>query len=245
MSACAGRFAGMSQACSPGRRAGRSGGLGGLLMLGSEAARGQGGARGLRWAIGGLDQLSKRMRALATEHSTQRLDAAARRAGERHRPAPAALFEFRLRDARWPAWVVCDEHGAPMFERGLLRVDVDHPSCPEEGSSSWRMTVRDAYLVAGRQAPVAVDGRAQMAARYRGDSPAAKRRARRTSAEWELAELARLSGMPARTLAQFGERWRADERARLRRAQADRARAELDALHDQLASRPQKRDSDG
>ena len=209
-------------------------GLGGLLMLGAEAGGRDHGPRTLRYAIGALDQLSRRMRAVATEDSTRRLEAGARRAQKRHSSRPVTRPQFRFRKVAWPAWVLCDGNDQPVFERGLLQVDAEHPSCPQPGSVTWRITVRDAYLAAGRVAPLEVDGRAQMAARYRGEIPAQERAPHRGLEQRELAELGRLTGLSVASAQRVAPDVRAAMLAQLRVKEAERSRAEIKAFRETL-----------
>lgn len=216
-------------------------GLGGLLMLGTEASSRYDGPRTLRYAIGALDQLSKRMRALTTEDSTRRLQKAAERAQKRRQPPARTRLEFRVTKSRWPAWVVCDEHGTPLFDGGVLQVDAQHPACPGVGSSGYELVVRDAYLLADRRPPLTADGRRVMAARHRGERERARRPQRRSEADWGLAELARLSGIAAGQLQRVDKQVRAEMLARLRSEQASRARAHIEALGDRLSRHGEKR----
>lgn len=223
-----------------------TGGLAALLYLGAlaggragELPQGVHLPRTIGYAVGALDQLSRRMRALATADSDERRHAAAERARARRQRRPAVtVFAFRQTESMWPAWVVCDERDQPVFDAGgMLQIDAEHPGCRGPGHASYDQVIRDAYLLADRRAPLEVDGRAMMAARYRGDVPPAQRRAGRTQREWELVELAKLSGLSARTLERMDEDVRAGVLRRLRAEQAGRARAELAAIRDRLSDR--------
>ena len=154
-----------------------AGGLGALLHLGALAGAGElpGGPRTLRYAVGALDQLSRRMRAIATADSAEHARWAAGRARRRRDPPRRALaLTFR---AAWPPWVLLDERGQPMFDRlGMLRLDPVAQYVPPVGSDTYRMVVRDAYLLAGRLLPVDVDGRKLMALRHQRQIPPAARR---------------------------------------------------------------------
>ena len=203
------------------------GGLDVLLHLGALAGAGElpGGPRTLRYAVGALDQLSRRMRALATADSPEYRERAVGRAERRHESRRALPFSFR---AAWPPWLVLDEHGQPTFDRhGLLRIDLDARFVPPAGSDTYRMVVRDAYLLAGRLLPVGVDGRKQMAMRHARQLPCAERRPRLTDEQRELAELAHLTGESIQLLARLALEFRRSWLARLRAEQADRARREI------------------
>ena len=155
-----------------------AGGLAALLHLGALVGAGElpGGPRTLRYAVGALDQLSRRMRAIATADSAACRGSAAERARRRREPAPRALqLGFR---AKWPPWVVTDHDGNPVFDRlGMLELDPDaRCGVPPASSEHYRSTLRDAYLLAGKQLPVDVDGRKQMALRHQHQIPPAARR---------------------------------------------------------------------
>jgi hypothetical protein len=69
-----------------------AGGLGALLHLGALAGVGElpGGPRTLRFAVGALDQLSRRMRAIVTADSATHAQHASQRARRRREPPPRA-----------------------------------------------------------------------------------------------------------------------------------------------------------
>jgi len=213
-------------------------GLGALLHLGTLAGSGAlaGGPRALRYAVGALDQLSRRMRAVATADSATRAQHATDRAHRRREPPPRALgLAFR---ATWPPWVATDEHGKPVFDRlGMLALDPDaRGGVPPVDSDSYRMIVRDAYLLAGRQLPIDVDGRKQMALRHQRQlDPAARRRAP-TEQQRELSELAHRTGQPTSQLARLSPTYRQTWLAQLRAEDAQRARAEIIAFKHKLAN---------
>ena len=163
----------------------------------------------MRYAVGALDQLSRRMRAIATADSAARRDSAAERARRRREPAPRALqLGFR---AKWPPWVVTDHDGNPVFDRlGMLELDPDaRCGVPSASSEHYRATVRDAYLLAGKQLPVDVDGRKQMALRHQGQLEPAERRPPASLEELELRELAHRTGQPIRVLRGLSPAYRA------------------------------------
>lgn len=215
-----------------------AGGLAALLHLGALAGAGElpGGPRTLRYAVGALDQLSRRMRAIATADSAARRDSAAERARRRREPAPRALqLSFR---ANWPPWVLTDHHGNPVFDRlGMLKLDPDaRCAVPPANSEQYRATVRDAYLLAGRQLPADVDGRKQMALRHHGQLERAERQQPASLEELELRELAHRTGQPIRVLRGLSDTYRAAWLARQRQDEALRARAEILAFKQQIAS---------
>jgi hypothetical protein len=219
-----------------------AGGLAALLHLGAAEPPARGPRpRTLAYAVGALDQLSRRMRAHATATSEARVDASTRRARKRRSPVPARpgplSFQFRSDGPRWPHWLAVDEDGSPVFEGGLPAVDVElaeamgaHP-----GSGYYDSVIRDAYLIAGRQVPVALDGRWAMLMRDRGEIPPAPRPG--TRSDWTLLELARRTGEPARSWERVPVDIRNGLLADLRTAEATTARAELQAFHERLEQR--------
>ena len=215
-----------------------AGGLGALLHLGALVGAGElpGGPRTLRYAVGALDQLSRRMRAIATADSGARRDSAAERARRRREPAPRALqLGFR---AKWPPWVVTGHDGNPVFDRlGMLELDPDaRCGVPPASSEQYRSTLRDAYLLAGKQLPVDVDGRKQMALRHQGQLEPAERQPPASLEELELRELAHRTGQPIRVLRGLSDTYRAAWLARQRQEDAQRARAEILAFKQQIAN---------
>ncbi len=214
-----------------------SGGLGALLYLGALAGAGElpGGPRTLRYAVGALDQLSRRMRAIATADSAARCDSAAERAQRRREPAPRALqLSFR---AKWPPWVVTDHDGNPVFDQlGMLRLDASARYVPPVGSDAYRIVVRDAYLLAGKQLPVDVDGRKLMALRHQRQIPPADRRPVRSDDQRQVAELAHRTGEPVSLLLRLSPVYRQSWLAQLRRSEADRTRREMVAFRAEIAN---------
>jgi hypothetical protein len=205
-------------------------GLGALLHLGGVA--GELGPRTLAYAIGSLDQLSRRMRAHTTAASAARVQAAERRARKRHfDPPPPSRLQFRSPGPRWPKWLTVDEHGVPVFSAGLPVLDVElaeamgaHP-----GSGYYDATIRDAYLIAGQDLPTLLDGRWTMRLRDSGEIPPA---ARRDTGDWNLVELVRRTGEPAARWVRVPPVLRDEMLAALRADEARAARAELQAFHD-------------
>jgi len=177
-----------------------AGGLAALLHLGVLARErsDQNGPMLLAYAIGALDQLSRRMRALNTANSTQRTARQVARAKARHsKSETGAPLAFRTR--AWPPWVVLDAAGIPeltlndRFQDALV-------TCPP-GPPSWeieRQVLRDALLLRNGTLPAELDGRTAMAQRSRGEMPPADRQAASLAGE-----LARLTGLAARQLSKF------------------------------------------
>ncbi len=155
-----------------------AGGLAALLHIGALAADGQlpNAPRTLRYAIGALDQLARRMRALATAHSAQRQQAAAGRAARRRDPA-ARASKLVFRTPGWPAWILTPGREEPRFdERGVLVLDERNIAlAPAPDTSAYRTVIRDAYLLAGHPLPLDMDGRRQMALRHAGQLEPARR----------------------------------------------------------------------
>jgi hypothetical protein len=216
-----------------------AGGLGALLHVGALAGAGElpGGPRTLRYAVGALDQLSRRMRAIATAESATRAQHAGERARRRRDPAPRALqLSFR---AKWPPWIALGEHQNPVFDRlGMLVLnDQARGGVPSIDSDRYRMIIRDAYLLAGKQLPADVDGRKLMALRYEGKLDPAVRRPAPSEEQRELGELAHRTGQPTRLLARLAPVHRQAWLMQLRCEDAQRARREIIAFKQQIADR--------
>jgi hypothetical protein len=216
-----------------------AGGLGALLHLAALAGAGElaGGPRTLRYAIGALDQLSRRMRAVATADSAKHAQRAGERARRRREPAPRAL-QLVFRSSRWPAWIALDEHENPIFDRlGMLALNHQaRGGVPSIDSDQYRMIVRDAYLLAGKQLPVDVDGRKLMALRHEGKIDPAVRRPAPSEDQRELGELAHRTGEPVSVLARLSPAYRQAWLVQLRQRDAQRARHEIIAFKAQIAS---------
>ena len=212
-------------------------GLGALLHLGALAAAGEvaGGPRTLRYAVGALDQLSRRMRAVATADSALRHQTNVNRAQRRHRQLPAGALQLMFRKSRWPVWIRTDHNGDPLFQHGMLQLDPDAPCMPRADSTAYRMTIRDAYLLAGLKLPVQVDGRKQMALRHQRQLDPADRRPPRTSDQLELAELAHRTGEPITTLRRLSPSYRQQWLAQQRQQDALRTRTEARAFRQRIA----------
>ena len=128
----------------------------------------------------------------------------------------------------------------PIFDRlGMLALDPPtRDACRPSPATRYRMVVRDAYLLAGRQLPVDVDGRKQMALRHQGAQipPRGAAGVAPTSSA-SCAELAHRTGAtnrPARAASRppTGRRGSRDRRQQ----DAQRARAEILAFKQQIAN---------
>ena len=217
-------------------------GLAALLHLGVLAGAGElrDGPRLLGYAIGRLDQLSKRMRARATADSVQHHDDAAARAQRRHARTAAVTERFGFRAAPWPAWILLDGHTEPTFTpHGRLVLNeqlIAAGRVPAPGSDAYRLTIRDAYLLAGQRLPVELDGRQLMAGRDRGEIDRGARPQHPSIAELELRELAHHTGEPVSRLRRTSPAWRQAWLEHHRVQDAARAREEMTALRAQLAA---------
>jgi hypothetical protein len=116
----------------------------------------------------------------------------------------------------------------------MLRIDPRARYVPPAGSDTYRMVIRDAYLLAGRLLPVDVDGRKQMALRHERQIPPMARRPTPTDDERELAELAHRTGEPFGLLARLSPDYRRAWLVQLRTEEAQRARADILAFKAQL-----------
>ncbi len=212
-------------------------GLAALLHVGALAADGQlaNAPRTLRYAIGALDQLARRMRALATADSAQRHQAAARRAERRRDPA-ARAHKLEFRTPGWPAWILTPGHDQPRFDRGILVLDERNVAlAPAPSTSAYRTTIRDAYLTTGHPLPLDVDGRRQMALRHQRQLEPAQRPERPAIDEFELRELAHRTGEPISLLRRISPVYRQAWLQRQRQQDAAQARADTAAFRQQLA----------
>src|SRR5450755_2512652 len=151
--------------------------------------------------------------------------------------APRALqLSFR---AKWPPWVVTDHDGNPVFDGlGMLRLDADARYVPSVGSDAYRIVVRDAYLLAGKQLPVDVDGRTLMALRHQRQISPAARRPVRSDDQREVAELAHRTGQPLGVLTRLAPAYRQAWLAGLRAQEAQRAQQDVLAFKARLARIP-------
>jgi hypothetical protein len=107
---------------------------------------------------------------------------------------------------------------------------------PPVDSDQYRMIVRDAYLLAGRQLPVDVDARKQRALRHQDKLQPAARRPAASEPQRELAELAHRTGQPISQLGRLTPAYRQAWLARLRQHDAQRAWREIIAFKEQIAT---------
>ena len=214
-----------------------SGGLGALLHVAALAGAGEvaGGPRTLRYAVGALDHLSRRMRAVATADSAEHARRAAGRARRRREPARRALA-LTFRQA-WPPWVLLDERGQPTFDRlGMLRLDPQARWCRRSAATRtgwsfvtpicWRAGCRWSTSTAARRCRCATSG----------ELPPAVRRAVLSDDQREVAELAHRTGQPLGVLVRLAPGYRQAWLARLRVQEAQRAWREIVAFKAQIAS---------
>jgi hypothetical protein len=222
-----------------------AGGLAALTHLGELAAAGWGGPRTLRYAIGALDQLSRRMRAVHTDTNPKRLQRAVRLARQRHAPdEPRTPIAYRLPGSRWPRWVKLTSDGRPLIVDDELQIQAGW--APAYNSAAYRGVARDAHLVAHGEMSPEFDGRSQMsdkASRYDIDTetrqalpgpyPAPEARSS-APVDRDIAELAHHSDLSLEQAAQVAPDIRDELLARIRAEQASRVREEQAALHARL-----------
>jgi hypothetical protein len=117
----------------------------------------------LHYAICALEQLSRRMHAIATAEDPERFAKQLARARRRRQPPTQGPLQFRTAPAQsgWPHWLTLDEHGAPLLCDGELRV-LDVAGAPARGDERYREALRDAYLLAGLRPPPHADGRSAL-----------------------------------------------------------------------------------
>lgn len=189
--------------------------------------------RTLRYAVGALDQLAADARARDRRERPPPRDG--HRSSAPPPPTPAA-GQPRV-SALLPgalAGVRTDGEGEPVFERGMLQLDPEK-LIPRADSDAYRITVRDAYLLAGHQLPLEVDGRTLMALRHQGKLDPAPRSPRRDGEDRELAELAHRTGEPVAILRRLPASYHHQWLAAQRQADAARASAEMTAFRQQIA----------
>ena len=223
-----------------------AGGLAGLLYLGRLAASGEGGPRMLAYAIGALDQLSRRMRAVCTDGDQARVQRAVRLAHQRRDPAPpSSPIAFRLTPSRWPRWARLDDAGQPLLVDGELVVDDGW--APARNSDEYRTVLRDAYLLTNGWLPGHVDGRAAMADNTARLTHARRGHAtpgpylapqRRPTVERDVLELAKRAGLTLEQAQRVQPEVRAGLLAQLRRRDAETVRRDAAALRQRLADLP-------
>jgi hypothetical protein len=217
-------------------------GLGALLHIGALAGAGElaHAPRTLRYAIGALDQLSRRMRAIATADSANRHQSAARRT-QRWRNPPPRAYQLTFRTTSWPRWILTDGRQEPLFDkRGVLQLDEHNVTlAPAPHTDAYRTVIRDAHLLGDHTLPLELDGRRQMALRHQGELEPARRPKRPSVEELELRELSHRTGQALSLLRRisptYREAWLTEARqqdAAQARADALAMRAALAALHD-------------
>jgi hypothetical protein len=223
-------------------------GLAALLHIGELAGAGAGGPRLLGYAIGALDQLSRRMRAVHTEHQPARLQRASRLARDRRTPSPPTTpIAFRIPTARWPRWVQLDDHDQPVIVDGkLLLRDESGGWAPPINSTEYRVVLRDAYLLSRGYLAAHTDGRAQMAdhsehhtggrSGHAAPGPYPDPRDQRDQVDRDMLELAHRSGMTLTQTQQLSNHVRASVLAQLRQRDANAIRQQAQALHRRLTN---------
>jgi hypothetical protein len=146
---------------------------------------------------------------------------------------PPGRLAFRLPG---PRWLRTTPAGVPVFDsHGRLELDPAHRPPPAR-SLHYRLVVRDAYLLTGRQPPVEVDGRWEMTLRDEGHlPPSAYLATRGNDVDPELLELARLTALPLRALQRWTPERREHELARVRAEHAAIQRAQRAAFLARLA----------
>ena len=207
------------------------------MHIGELAADGQlpNAPRTLRYAIGALDHLTRRMRAVATADSAQRHEAAAGRA-VRRRDSAARASKLAFRTSGWPAWILTAGRDGPVFDRGVLVLDERNAAhAPAPHTSAYRTTIRDAYLLAGQPLPLEHDGRRQMALRHQRHLAPAERSERPRIEDLELRELAHRTGEPISLLRRISPVYRQAWLQRQRQSDAAQARADTAAFRRALA----------
>jgi hypothetical protein len=213
-------------------------GLAALLHIASLAGESGRGPRTLRYGIGALDQLSRRMRAHNTANSARRHAATVRRARARHRHTPAASrLEYRLPGVQWPPWVLLDKEGLPGLIDGELQVDPDY--APPTGSEAHRALWRDAWLVRGLTPPPSLDGRQAMHLRALGQLQLARRPER----DHLLLELAARTGHPLAQLYELTPERRQRMLQDARTAARHDATARAEAFRERIADAAAATDS--
>jgi hypothetical protein len=223
-------------------------GLAALLHIGELAAAGAGGPRLLGYAIGALDQLSRRMRAVDTEHKPARLQRAARLARDRRTPSPPTTpIAFRIPTARWPRWVQLDHHHQPVIVDGKLVLrDESGAWAPPINSTEYRVVLRDAYLLSRGYLPGHTDGRTQMATHtqhqtggpsgHAAPGPYPDPRHQRDQVDRDLLELAHRSGLTLTQTQHISHHVRTSVLAQLRQRDATAIHQHAQALHRRLTN---------
>jgi hypothetical protein len=186
-------------------------GMTALAHLGAIAAARDAKPVTLHYAIRRLDQLSRRMRAIAKLSDPRVPERQAARVRRRLFPVadPGLLrLSFRIESSPWPSWVALDDAGVPILVDGDLTLAGGHERWAPAPSDPWYIqTLRDAQLLAGWSP---ADGRTEMASGNEDLDARPQRRAlpgpyvapqdRRTRPEPEDLELARRAGIALRTV---------------------------------------------
>jgi hypothetical protein len=186
-------------------------GMTALAHLGAIAAARDAKPVTLHYAIRRLDQLSRRMRAIAKLSDPRVPERQAARVRRRLFPAadPGLLrFSFRIESSPWPSWVALDDAGAPILVDGDLTLAAGHDCWAPAPSDPWYIqTLRDAQLLAGWSP---AEGRTEMASGNEDLHAQPQRRAlpgpyvvpqdRRTRPEPEDLELTRRAGIALGTV---------------------------------------------
>jgi hypothetical protein len=229
------------------------GGLAALAQIAAVAAERGSRPRVLRFGIRALDQLSRRMRAVATARDPERRERLAARARRRQAPPPPGCFDYRRPGSNgWPAWVALDEHGDPiLFMDGHFQV-AEHKEPPARDSPAYQGVLRDARLLLGLWPQHEGDGRLVMAIRnqqgvelaphavagpYQPPSHCADH------ADREIAELARVAGLTHRDARRVDPDIRSQLLGQLEGEQEQREAAQRrERWHTYLAKQQRNRD---
>ena len=220
--------------------------------LTSRAWSAAGGPRLLGYAIGALDQLSRRMRAVRTGRDPARLQRASRLASDRRSPAApvpgmTTRITFRIPRPPWPPWVELGDQGAPLIVDGelVLRDVVGACAPPAVNSDEYRIILRDAYLLNRGRFASHVDGRTQMSVnseRVTGGhtgraaaGPYPDDRERRDRVDRDVLELARRTAMSVADAQRVTPDVRASVLADVRRCDAAEVRRQAGELQRRLA----------
>jgi hypothetical protein len=225
-----------------------AGGLAVLAAIAAIAAQRDARPQTLHFAIRLLDQLSRRMRAVATADAEQRRNSATARAQRRRgeRRDGGSLFAFRI--SPWPPWVALDDSGDPLLAGDELALVVQPGlAAPDRTDPLYLATLRDAQLLAGLWPRACTDGRTAMAENSRdhhlddahrrarpGPYPAPTNRREHSQAAADL-RLACLAAMPLRSVQRLSPQLRDELLEHHAGEQAARRSAERQTLADDLA----------
>lgn len=196
--------------------------------------------RTVGYAIGLLEQVASRMRALDRAAGPDARRAVQTRRAERRveaRPRknwpPQSQLEFRVARGAlapvWPAWLLVPGFSEPVFDslgRLVLNSDAIAAGVPQARDDHYRVWVLTAFLLAGRRPPyLVVGGSSQpleagaevMAERCPNALPTGAAPARVDDVERDLIELAGRTGQPLETVRHWQPAYRTDLLASLRR----------------------------